>query len=195
MTGARAKRGRVVRRLKVDLGDRSYPIEIGIGTLAGAGQAIQQCAPSSRAFVITVPPVSRRYGGILDRSLRDAGYRVRRIAVPDGEATKNPRQLAKLEVGDVSSSEKSDSVSRIARCAIASASNISSRLVSALSNALSSSLSLTRSVKTSPVSGLSAATRSRLASAQRSSTSRASSPRSPSNNTSARTSAPSAESG
>jgi 3-dehydroquinate synthase len=85
-----------VRRLKVDLGDRSYPIAIGVGTLAGAGRAIQRCAPSSRAFVISVPPVSRRYGGVLDRSLRSAGYRVRRINVPDGDATKNPRQLAKL---------------------------------------------------------------------------------------------------
>ncbi len=96
MTGDETWRRRIVRSLKVDLGDRSYPIEIGVGTLAGAGPAIQQCAPSSRAFVITVPPVSRRYGGILQRSLRGAGYRVQRIAVPDGDATKNPRQLAKL---------------------------------------------------------------------------------------------------
>jgi 3-dehydroquinate synthase len=40
--------------------------------------------------------VSRRYGGVLERSLRGAGYRVRRVAVPDGDATKNLRQLAKL---------------------------------------------------------------------------------------------------
>jgi len=96
VTGDAARRGRIVRSLTVDLGDRSYPIEIGVGTLAGVGRAIQRCAPSSRAFVITVPPVSRRYGGILQRSLRAAGYRVQRIAVPDGDATKNPRQLVKL---------------------------------------------------------------------------------------------------
>jgi 3-dehydroquinate synthase len=96
VTGDKARVGRIVRRLTVDLGNRSYPIEIGVGTLAGAGRAIQRCAPSSRAFVITVPPVSRRYGGILQRSLRGAGYRVRRIAVPDGDVSKNPRQLAKL---------------------------------------------------------------------------------------------------
>jgi 3-dehydroquinate synthase len=30
------------------------------------------------------------------RSLKEAGYRVRRIVVPDGDASKNPRQLSKL---------------------------------------------------------------------------------------------------
>jgi 3-dehydroquinate synthase len=85
-----------VRSLTVELGDRSYPIKLGVDTLAGAGKAIARCAPSNRAFVVTVPPVSRRYGGVLQRSLRSAGYRVHRVLVPDGETTKNPRQLSKL---------------------------------------------------------------------------------------------------
>jgi 3-dehydroquinate synthase len=96
VTGDGTRAGRILRSVTVDLGDRSYPIEIGDGTLAGAGRAIRRYAPSSQAFVITVPPVSRRYGGILQRSLRGAGYRVKRIAVPDGDASKNPRQLGKL---------------------------------------------------------------------------------------------------
>ena len=96
MSGERPRAGRVVRTLRVELGDRSYPIKLGIDTLAGVGTAIARCAPSNRALVVSVPPVSRRYGGVLQRSLRAAGYRVHRVLVPDGEATKNPRQLSKL---------------------------------------------------------------------------------------------------
>lgn len=96
MSSGKTRSGRVVRSLTVDLGDRSYPVKLGVDTLAGAGKAIARCAPASRAFVVTVPPVSRRYAGILQRSLRSAGYRVQRVLVPDGDASKSPRQLAKL---------------------------------------------------------------------------------------------------
>jgi len=94
--GARPRAGRVSRTLKVDLGERSYPIRLGVDTLAQVGEAIARCAPSKRAFVVSVPPVSRRYGGVVQRSLRAAGFRVRRVLVPDGDASKNPRQLSKL---------------------------------------------------------------------------------------------------
>jgi len=96
LSGNQPRAGRVVRSLTVELGDRSYPIKLGVDTLVGAGKAIARCAPSDRVFVVSVPPVSRRYGGVLQRSLRSAGYRVQRVLVPDGEASKNPRQLSKL---------------------------------------------------------------------------------------------------
>jgi 3-dehydroquinate synthase len=82
--------------LKVELGDRSYPVVLGVGTLSKIGPAIAKCAPSSRVLVVTVPSVSRRYGATVQRSLKEAGYRVRRISLPDGDATKNARQLAKI---------------------------------------------------------------------------------------------------
>jgi 3-dehydroquinate synthase len=88
--------GRVLRSLEVELGERSYPIKLGVRTLANAGRAIARSAPSNRAFVVSVAPVSRRYGGLLQRSLEGAGYRVRRLIVPDGEASKNVAQLKKL---------------------------------------------------------------------------------------------------
>jgi 3-dehydroquinate synthase len=46
--------------------------------------------------VVTVPPVARRYAARLERSLREAGIRPHRIVVPDGDATKNLRQVGKL---------------------------------------------------------------------------------------------------
>ncbi len=96
MTPARRKTTRTgtrTRTLRVELGERSYPIHIGVDTLERAGRAISRCAPSSRAVVVTVPAVGRRYGARLERGLRGAGYRVRRITVPDGDASKSIRQL------------------------------------------------------------------------------------------------------
>jgi len=86
----------VLRRVEVELGERSYPVEIGTGTLAGLGARVAERTGASRAVVVTVPGVGRRYGPRLDRSLRAAGLRATRIAVPDGDATKNLRQVEKL---------------------------------------------------------------------------------------------------
>jgi 3-dehydroquinate synthase len=46
--------------------------------------------------VVTVPGVGRRYGATLQRSLREAGYRVLRITVPDGDTSKSLRELKGL---------------------------------------------------------------------------------------------------
>jgi 3-dehydroquinate synthase len=94
--GKKPRTGRLVRTLTVELGERSYPIQLGVDTLAGVGAVIADCVPSSRAFIVSVAGVYRRYGGILQRSLRSAGYRAARVLVPDGDASKSPRQLAKL---------------------------------------------------------------------------------------------------
>lgn len=95
MTPARRNAARP-RKLRVELGARSYSIHIGVDTLERAGRAIWRCAPSTRAVVVTVPGVGRRYGAKLQRSLADAGYRVRRITVPDGDASKSLRQLQRI---------------------------------------------------------------------------------------------------
>jgi 3-dehydroquinate synthase len=78
----------------VDLGERSYPVRIGRGTLEGVGEEIATTA--KHAVVVTVPAVGRRYGAKLLRSLKAAGVRAGRIDVPDGDATKNLRQTARL---------------------------------------------------------------------------------------------------
>jgi 3-dehydroquinate synthase len=82
--------------VKVELGERSYCIRLGEGTLGGVGAAIARETGARRAAVVTVPAVGRRYGGSVLRSLRAAGLRARRIEVPDGDATKNLRQVARL---------------------------------------------------------------------------------------------------
>jgi 3-dehydroquinate synthase len=92
---ARTRAG-VLRTVGVDLGDRSYPVQIGAGNLAEVGPAVKRGTGAARAILVTVPPVGRRYAGRVMRSLREAGLRVARIDVPDGDATKNLRQVAKL---------------------------------------------------------------------------------------------------
>ena len=84
------------RTLVLDLGERSYPIEIGVGNLGGAGEAISRHTGASHAVVITEPGIGRRYAGTLMRSLREAGVRVHRIDIPAGDASKNLRRLAQL---------------------------------------------------------------------------------------------------
>ncbi len=87
---------RGVRTVRVELADRSYPIRIGDGTLAEVGPEIARCTGASRVALITVPGVGRRYARKVARSLRAAGLRVHRFDVPDGDASKNLRQAAKL---------------------------------------------------------------------------------------------------
>ena len=84
------------RTVPVALGERGYPIEIGIGTLARAGAAIAERTKATRAVVVSVPAVARRYAPTLLRSLREAGVRGTRVLVPDGDASKSLRQAARL---------------------------------------------------------------------------------------------------
>jgi 3-dehydroquinate synthase len=84
------------RSVTVDLGERSYPIEIGAGTLDGIGAAVKTRLSATRAVVVSVPPVARRYGARVARSLRGAGLKVKRLEVPDGERSKNLTQVRKL---------------------------------------------------------------------------------------------------
>ena len=85
-----------LRTLRVHLDERSYPIRIGFDTLAHAGAAIAEATKANRAAIVTATPVARHYAAILERSLRRAGLRVKRLIVPDGDRSKNLRQVARL---------------------------------------------------------------------------------------------------
>jgi 3-dehydroquinate synthase len=60
---------------------------------------VAECSGARRAIVVTVPPVGRRYAPAVLRSLRAAGLETGRIDVPDGDATKNLRQVERLYHG------------------------------------------------------------------------------------------------
>jgi len=84
------------RRVEVALGERSYAIEIGAGMLGELGAALKRVVAPTRVFVITTPPVGRRWAGRVLRSLREAGLRARRFDVPDGERSKSLAQAGRL---------------------------------------------------------------------------------------------------
>jgi 3-dehydroquinate synthase len=93
LSGAARRRLRTVR---VELGDRSYPVRIGEETLARAGAEIARLTVARRAALVTVPTVGRRYATRVLRSLRRAGMQAKRIDVPDGDASKSLRQAGRL---------------------------------------------------------------------------------------------------
>lgn len=84
------------RRVRVALGERSYAIRIGSGTLAEAGGPIAKATGANRVVVITEPGIGRRYAPRLLRSLRAAGLRADRIDVAPGDASKNLRQASRI---------------------------------------------------------------------------------------------------
>jgi 3-dehydroquinate synthase len=88
--------GRVRVSVPVDLGERSYSVELGEDWLETIGRRIGDRLGVERVALVTVPTIVRRYAPILTRGLRAKGVRVGRIVVPDGDSTKSLGQLAKL---------------------------------------------------------------------------------------------------
>ena len=92
MTG----RGRVRVSVPVELGERSYSVELGRDWLETIGRRIADRLGTERVALVTVPTIARRYAPMLTRGLRAKGVRVGRIVVPDGDSTKSLGELAKL---------------------------------------------------------------------------------------------------
>jgi 3-dehydroquinate synthase len=68
---------------------RPYQARIENGLLTRAGAVLGELLPqSSRLFVVTVPPVRKRWGGKLMRSLASAGFKAQMVPMPDGEPSK-----------------------------------------------------------------------------------------------------------
>jgi len=84
------------RTVQVLLGDRSYPIHLGLDTLAGVGAEVAARTKAQLAMVVTEPEVGRRYAPALRASLREAGLRVRTATVPPGDRSKSLRQAQRL---------------------------------------------------------------------------------------------------
>jgi len=75
--------------VRVELGERSYDIEIGAGLMAGLGGRMKALGLSGRAGVVTNDTVRPLYAGPVMDSLADAGFDPVLIVVPDGEEYKS----------------------------------------------------------------------------------------------------------
>jgi 3-dehydroquinate synthase len=75
---------------------RSYEVLIGSGLLSRAGECLGKSLENRRAFVVTVPPVRRRWAKVLLKSLSASGIETDLLEMPDGERSKRLTTLEKL---------------------------------------------------------------------------------------------------
>ena len=83
------------QHLKVDLGERSYPIEIGTGLLKDS-QLLAKSIKGKRIAIITNDVVAPLYLERLTDSLKASGKEVISLVLPDGEKEKNWESLMKI---------------------------------------------------------------------------------------------------
>ncbi len=77
-----------IKTLRVELGDRSYPIHIGPGLLAN-GELLAQHLPQPKAVIITNAVVAPLYLDVLQRALSGQKIQSQSIVLPDGETHKS----------------------------------------------------------------------------------------------------------
>lgn len=87
-----------MRELKVDLGERSYPIYIGEGLISEAASYFQKhgIGKKSPLLIITDSNVAPRHLPQLEESLKSGGYRVSSAVVHAGESSKSLAMLGDL---------------------------------------------------------------------------------------------------
>lgn len=84
-----------MQTLTVALGDRSYPIHIGVG-LIHKTQLIAANLPQKKVAVITNATIAPLYLATLTSALKSGGIEVVSIVLPDGEAYKNWETLNRI---------------------------------------------------------------------------------------------------
>jgi 3-dehydroquinate synthase len=84
-----------VKTLDVGLGARAYPIRIGRGVLAQAGEMLKT-GKSARAVIVTNAVVAAHHLAALKASLQASATQVDVVLLPDGESHKNAATLLDL---------------------------------------------------------------------------------------------------
>jgi 3-dehydroquinate synthase len=82
--------------VRVELGERSYPIHVVAGGLGGLGQALAQRFPLGRVVLVTNPVVGSLYAAAARAALRGSGFEPVDVEVPDGEAHKGLESWSRL---------------------------------------------------------------------------------------------------
>lgn len=78
-----------MRKIRVELGDRSYNIAIDRGVINELGRTLERFEFSKRLAIISNPTVYDLYGKVVSESIKDAGFELTEIIIPDGEEYKN----------------------------------------------------------------------------------------------------------
>ena len=82
-----------MQTVTVNLGQRSYPIELGEGLLSRVGEMMKAQGIGGRVGIVSNPAVADLYGEEVRESLRGAGYETTLVLIPEGEAHKNTASL------------------------------------------------------------------------------------------------------
>ncbi len=82
--------------VKVDLGDRSYPIRIGSGILDSLGKSCKAAGLKGKCLIVTDENVAPLYADRVFQSLEKAGFKPSLETLPSGETTKCQAQLMNL---------------------------------------------------------------------------------------------------
>jgi 3-dehydroquinate synthase len=87
-----------MEEIRVSLGDRSYPIVIGTGWLPKVGERVREAVgrKAIRAAVVSDSRVAPLYVPKVSIGLRNSGFTVAEIQIPEGEQHKNLAWLALL---------------------------------------------------------------------------------------------------
>jgi len=78
-----------MERVRVSLGERSYEISIGINILGRIGDNLKSFGLSPKVAIVSNPTVYPLYGGFVAESLKEAGFDVLTVTIPDGEEYKS----------------------------------------------------------------------------------------------------------
>jgi 3-dehydroquinate synthase len=82
--------------IKVNLGERSYPIYFGTGILKSFGGTYTKFSNSKKVVIVTNPNVGKLYYEVVEDSLLKEGIEPYRIDVPDGEEYKTLTWASRL---------------------------------------------------------------------------------------------------
>ena len=85
-----------MQTIKVNLGDRSYPINLGEGLLDRAGELLKQVGVGKKVGIVTNQTVADLYLNQVQESLSRSGFRVTPIFVSEGEEHKNIKSLSTI---------------------------------------------------------------------------------------------------
>ena len=85
-----------MKKVGVELGDRSYEVRIGARLLERLGSWLKEKGYSGRAVIITDATVGGFYADMVSRSLSIAGFKVTLLQVPPGEGQKSLESAAGL---------------------------------------------------------------------------------------------------
>lgn len=85
-----------MEKIFVDLGEKSYTIEIAAHSWAAMGKKVRALSKADKAAILTDRTVDGLYGNSLEQQLREQGFAVRRLVMEAGEDHKNLETFGRM---------------------------------------------------------------------------------------------------